>query len=255
MNLSLDLSLAEGYKSNSQIARVLTERWVEQNVYCIRCGNDYISSLKNNKPVADFICPSCQNIYELKSKSGRIGNKINDGAYGTMIERIRSDTNPDFLFLTYDKDKYYVNDVMSVPKYFFVPSIIEKRKPLAATARRAGWVGCNILLNTVPKEGRIDIVRNQIELNKGEVLDKLKRTSFMADSKMESRGWIFDILQCIDRIKRDDFTLDDMYEFEDELKTRHPENYHIRDKIRQQLQFIRDRGLIKFVARGHYRKV
>jgi len=28
-----------------------------------------------------------------------------------------------------------------------VPEIIERRKPLAITARRAGWIGCNILGN------------------------------------------------------------------------------------------------------------
>ena len=254
MNLLFDLSLAEGYKSNSQIARVLTENWVERNVYCIRCGNDNIVSMKNNRPVADFLCPNCRNIYELKSKSGSTGGKINDGAYSTMIERINSDSNPDFLFLTYDKDSYCVNDVLSVPKHFFIPPIIEKRKPLAETARRAGWVGCNILLETIPKEGRIDIVRNRKELNKADVLDKFKRTSFMGESKLESRGWILDILNCIDKIGSDDFTIDDMYEFEDELKKRHPVNYHIRDKIRQQLQFIRDKGLIEFASRGRYRK-
>ena len=41
-----------------------------------------------------------------------------------------------------------------VPKHFFVPDIIEKRKPLAETARRAGWIGCNIVLKNIPNEGR-----------------------------------------------------------------------------------------------------
>ena len=39
MNLSFNLKLAEGYKSNSQIARVLTEGWVEENAYCPNCEN------------------------------------------------------------------------------------------------------------------------------------------------------------------------------------------------------------------------
>jgi len=42
-----------------------------------------------------------------------------------------------------------------VPKHFFVRAIIERRNPLAATARRAGWIGSNILLDQVPDAGKI----------------------------------------------------------------------------------------------------
>ena len=38
--------------------------------------------------------------------------------------------------------------------------IVEKRKPLSPTARRAGWVGCNILISKIPKQGIIEIVKN-----------------------------------------------------------------------------------------------
>ena len=38
MNLNFNIDLAEGYKSNSQIARVLTENWVKENSYCPNCG-------------------------------------------------------------------------------------------------------------------------------------------------------------------------------------------------------------------------
>jgi type II restriction enzyme len=107
----------------------------------------------------------------------------------------------------------------------------------------------------IPNDGRIDIVKNRIEMVKDVALNKFKKTSFMAESKIESRGWIFDILYCIDMIKSDKFTLQDMYGFEDELKMRHPDNYHIRDKIRQQLQFVRNKGLIEFISPGYYRKV
>lgn len=59
-----------------------------------------------------------------------------DGAYATMIERITSLRNPNFFFLTYADNR--VNNFLLVPNTFFVPKIIEKRKPLAATAKRAG---------------------------------------------------------------------------------------------------------------------
>ncbi len=37
MDIKLNTLLAQGYKSNSQIARVLTEGWVNQNSYCPSC--------------------------------------------------------------------------------------------------------------------------------------------------------------------------------------------------------------------------
>ena len=38
MDLRFNTSLAEGYKSASQIARVLTEGWLARNMYCPICG-------------------------------------------------------------------------------------------------------------------------------------------------------------------------------------------------------------------------
>jgi type II restriction enzyme len=38
------------------------------------------------------------------------------------------------------------------------------------------------------------------------------------------------------------------------LQKLHPANRHVRDKIRQQLQVLRDLGLIEFLGRGGYRQ-
>ena len=38
MDLRFNTSLAEGYKSASQIARVMTEGWLARNMYCPICG-------------------------------------------------------------------------------------------------------------------------------------------------------------------------------------------------------------------------
>lgn len=147
MNLNFNSTIIESYYSNSQIARILTENWVSENMYCPRCGNIYIKHFENNRPVADFYCPYCKNEYELKSKNGSLGHKITDGAYETMIRRITSNENPDFFFMNYSREKLIVKDLILIPKHFFVPDIIEKRNPLKASARRAGWIGCNILLD------------------------------------------------------------------------------------------------------------
>ena len=162
MKLEFDLQQAEGYKSKSQIARVLTEDWVKQNAYCPNCGQDYLSEFANNRPVADFFCSACEEQFELKSKRGNSGKKIVDGAYGSMIERISSDKNPNFFFLSYETETQSVKDFLIIPKHFFTPQIIEKRKPLPVTARRAGWEGCNIVLTSIPESGKIFYVKTEM---------------------------------------------------------------------------------------------
>lgn len=63
-----------------------------------------------------------------------------------------------------------------------------------------------------------------------------------------------DILQCVDKLGVE-FTLDEMYSFTDMLQLKHPENNFVQPKIRQQLQVLRDKGILEFTGRGHYRKV
>ena len=65
MNLQMDGRSAEQYSSNTQKIRVITEAWVNENMFCPYCGNQYISHFENNRPVADFFCPSCSEEYEL----------------------------------------------------------------------------------------------------------------------------------------------------------------------------------------------
>jgi len=149
MKLTFDEKLAENYKNVSQKVRVLTEQWVDNSVFCPNCGHLNIDKYPNNQPVADFYCSNCREDYELKSKQNAIGTKIVDGAYRTMLERLTSSNNPNFFLLNYDLANLEVINFLVIPKHFFVPTIIEKRKPLVPTARRAGWIGCNIVLKSI----------------------------------------------------------------------------------------------------------
>ena len=255
MNLRMDDKNAEQYNSNSQKIRVITEQWVNDNLFCPYCGKAHIAHFENNRPFADFYCPDCAEEYELKSKNGTIENKINDGAYDTMIQRIVSINNPNFFFMNYNKHNLQVRDFLMVPKYFFSPEIIEKRKPLSDTARRAGWVGCNIILKQIPEEGRIFIVKNEMEISRKEIISKVRRTEFIKQYKLDARGWVLDVLNCVNNIEGRDFTLEQMYEFENVLAKKYPNNNHIKDKIRQQLQILRNKGIIEFRGRGNYRKI
>ena len=255
MNLVFDSELIGNYNSGTQIARILTENWVKQNMYCPRCGNLHIRNFENNRPVADFYCPLCNNEYELKSKDGNLGHKVNDGAYNTMIERITGNNNPDFFFMSYSRKEFKVKDFIIIPKHFFVPDVIEKRKPLAPTARRAGWVGCNILIDKIPKQGKIEIVSNGEIINRDSVVRKVNKSNQLETKDINSRSWLMDILNCVNKISSPLFTLDQMYKFENELYIKHPQNRNIKPKIRQQLQFLRDKGFIEFLGNGRYRKI
>lgn len=254
MDLQMQFSGVDVYHSKAQRARVLTENWVGENLYCPRCGNAKITHFRNNRPVADFFCEHCKNEYELKSKSGKLGEKVNDGAYETMIARITGNENPDFLFMGYQKSDMTVRNLAVVPKHFFVPAMIEKRKPLSTNARRAGWVGCNILIGAIPQQGFIKIIENGQVVSKEKVLSQMSRSSNLEISNIEARGWLFDVLECVNSISTEEFSLDDIYRYEPILSLKHPDNHNVKPKIRQQLQYLRDKGFLEFTQRGKYKK-
>ena len=57
---------------------------------------------------------------------------------------------------------------------------------------------------------------------------------------IEAKGWLLDVLVCVERIKKQEFSLDDVYGFEAYLQVKHTENHNVKAKIRQQLQFLRE---------------
>ena len=255
MNVKMDAFSSEGYKSPSQKVRKITENWAANNLYCPFCGHPKVIKFENNRPVADFFCPHCNEQYELKSKSGDIKSKIMDGAYHTMISRISSNSNPSFFFLRYRPDVWVVQTLVMVPKYFFSPDIIMKRKPLANTARRRGWTGCSILYSNIPERGKIRMVEDGQAIQTEKVIERVNKIRFVSTYGLERRGWILETLKCIDRIPKRDFTLDDIYQFIPELEKKFPDNHHIHAKLRQQLQILRDRKIILFQGKGYYQKI
>lgn len=247
----LDLNLVTEYKSNSQKARVMTEFWTWENIFCPNCW-DRIYHYDNNKPVADFYCESCKEDYELKSWK-TLWNKIADWAYSTMIDRLKSDNNPNFFFLNY-KLNYQINNFLVIPKHYFTQEIIEKRRPLLITAKRSGWIGCNVLLSPIPESGKIFYIKNWENIAKKEILQNWNKTLFLRDkNSIESKGWILDIMKCIEMLKKKEFTLQEIYNFEPILRQKYPNNNFIKDKIRQQLQFLRDKGYLEFEGSARYR--
>lgn len=242
------------YISGSQRARVWTERWVADWIFCPNCGRSSLSQFIANLPVADFFCAGCNEQYELKSQAKPFGRKLVNGSYDRKIERLSSSTNPNFILLTYSATAASVTDVCFVPKHFFTLEMIERRRPLSPTARRAGWVGSNILLHQVPEFGRIHAVQNGLPINKQLILDRWRKTLFLRQGELRARGWLIEVMNCIERMGRLEFMIEDVYAFEKHLSSKYPNNMHVRPKIRQQLQVLRDNGYLQFLSRGMYKR-
>ena len=138
---------------------------------------------------------------------------------------------------------------------------------------------CNFALNRIPADARIAIVitrssgresaqtssgehrENQSRLTSAatiivsqeEVRERFKRVKPLKEISVEQRGWTLDILNAIRRLGKTEFSTADAYTFTRELEKLHPDNRHVKDKIRQQLQVLRDAGLLFHVERGVWR--
>src|SRR5699024_10875298 len=118
------------------------------------------------------------------------------------------------------------------------------------------WVGCNILIlfDKIPAQGRIPVVQEGVFLDKKTVFDRVNQAKKIKTDDIVARGWLMDILHCVNSIDGDTFHLSEVYAFENDLEMQHPNNNNIRAKIRQQLQQLRDRSIISFLGKGYYKK-
>lgn len=250
----LNTTLSDNYKSWSQKARVMTEPWAIRNTFCPNCWSLKIEKYINNKPVADFYCDECKEDYELKSwKIEKFSNIVMDWSYKTMIERLESNTSPNFFVLQYNK-KLEVLNYIAIPKYFVRHEDIVPRKTWIKW--RPNYIMCNISMKWIPESWKIFYIRNWEKINKKEVLYEWNKTIFLKEDKnIDSKGWILDIMKCIEMLHKKDFTLQEIYNFEPILKQKYPNNNFIKDKIRQQLQILRDKWYLEFVDSGKYRLV
>jgi len=253
MDLCFDKKKAVGYKSPSQIARVLTEEWATRNLFCPSCKKPKLQTARDNTKVIDFVCEHCSETYQLKSQSKPLGERILDSAYGPMIESIKGNRTPNLFLLHYNPQSYCAENLLIVPRYFLTLSCIEPRNPLSPNARRAGWIGCNIVLKEIPVDGKIPIIKERKVFSPEAVRLSYGRFRFLAEEKFDTRGWTADVLKFIRELGKKDFTLNEAYSFDRQLQLLHPDNRNIRPKIRQQLQILRDKKILEFLGKGTYR--
>lgn len=150
-SIDIDFSNVAHFKSKSQRARVALETWARLNLWCHNCGNPNLATLPPNAPVADLYCPACAMQYQVKSQDGRFGDAILGAGYEPLYQRILAKDVPDYLLIEYDSKREQLVHVNLIRGIDFTPECLQKRKELSQTARRAGWVGCNIRISGMPQ--------------------------------------------------------------------------------------------------------
>ncbi len=252
MTFSSDLCcyFEDRFSSRSQLIRVATEKWTAENLPCPACSAS-LDPYPNNMKVFDFHCESCNEKFQLKSSNHGFSKYVLDGEYKTQLASIRRGEYPSILLLSYQECD--VDDVTAVHRSCIIPDYVIPRKPLSRKARRAGWQGCNFALFQMPDLAKISLVINRRLSPASLVMDKWKSIQSLLKTDVSRRGWLADVLKCVEQ-QFQTFTLQDLYaSSEEELQKKHPDNRNVRPKMRQQLQYLRDLGFVEFVKPGIYR--
>ncbi len=260
MDLQMDPSVAAGYTSLSQVARRVTGDWAAHNLFCPACEWDSLSQAPSDSTRLDFICPECSASFRLRGKSGPFGNVVPNSAYQQKIAAILRGESPHYAFLHYSRTDWTVRNLFLVPGFFFTPAIIQERPPLKPTAKRAGWVGSNILLGALPAEARVPVVVSGLVRDVAAVRDDWARFQFLQLHDPDLGGWGAAVLACVRTTVRETgshyFSLQEFTaRHASALAVQYPHNHHVEAKIRQQLQVLRDAGVLSFLGNGQYQVV
>ena len=257
MNLSMAAELAAAYKSGAQRTRVVTEAWGEENLYCPNCPSPKLDRLPNNAKANDFTCPTCGFGFQLKGQQKRISGSIVDGAYKTMIDEIRNDRTPNFFFMHYELNTWSIKNLLLIPCFAFPESAVIKSNPTTPKGRRHPWIGCKIALDRIPIDARIDVVRDRAVIPVEEVRERFRKAFFkpLQGLSVAERGWTLDVLNIVRKLGKTEFQNRDIYAFERELESLHPNNRNVRAQIRRRLQVLRDRGLLIHADRNRWQIV
>jgi type II restriction enzyme len=139
-----------------------------------------------------------------------------------MHRAIISDETPNLFLLHYELPKFTVQNVLLIPHFAFTPSFLEKRRPLSANARRAGWVGCNFLLDQIPADARIPVVEDGQPVSTFKVRRAYEKLRPLERLNVQKRGWTLDVLHIVKGLNKREFTLKEVYGQEKTLSKLHP---------------------------------
>jgi type II restriction enzyme len=256
IDLSLPANLPEFPLSAQQLARESTERWVYDNLYCVNCGRRDLERLRAGTPFRDFECGHCDEPFELKSTGGQLRASIPAGGYDRSLEAFRQGRVPSFLLLSYSSADRRVTDLLAVNRALISQMALRRRERPLGRPGRENYYLSSLDLSRVPECARVPIVRHGFERPIRFVRQSWDRFAFVRKpAEPEDRDWIRDILSCIARLPGREFTLGELYGFEPELAALYPNNRHIRDKVRQKLQVLCRKGVLRRIVSGVYESV
>ncbi len=128
-----------------------------------------------------------------------------------------------------------------------------------ANNRHAGRIGVRLLdeidalLCKLPPQPRFHVPLPHIATEDDEMEPVLEDGAAVMAPALD--GWRKTVFQILDALPATHFALADAYAAVPALQKQYPDNTHIEAKIRQQLQQLRDTGLVKFLGGGKYRKL
>jgi type II restriction enzyme len=254
MLLLCDTSMADAYTSGAQKSRVLSEHWLESNGYCLSCDSGVLRRAPANTRATDFLCSVCDKSYELKAFRKQPKKSLVDGAYSALMGRVLSGSAPTLMMLE-RSENWEIRSLTAIHNLFLTPEVIEKRKPLAATAQRAGWVGCKIRLDLIAPDALIPVIAFGKAADSAAVRSAFKKFENLSTISPVTRGWSTLTLNIVQKLPARTFTLEDIYFREQDFAAIYPNNQNVRPKIRQQLQVLRDLGYLAFMGNGTYTKL
>lgn len=246
--------------SQSKKSIKITSPFIKENV-----SNELLSNKKKSTKIEVITSFKLMNIYSGSLDLSSLENIINSNGIVRNFSKLHSKiylfddekvvitssnlTNGGLLnnyeYGIYTTDKQIVSKV--VEDYSFISSseITGKIKLEDINAVRK-------ILSKIPKSESLKIPRYDIETPE-EINDLIELPENAITSSL--KGWKLEVFKCIESMPNQSFSLKEINEFEKHLKDIYPQNQHISDKIRQQLQYLRDLGLIEFLGNGTYKKL
>jgi type II restriction enzyme len=136
--------------------------------------------------------------------------RLIDGDYKVLIDRILGGTTPTLMVLERDFE-WRIRGLTADHHSFLTKEVIEARKPLSPSAKRANWVGCNIRLDLIASDAKLQVVSHGQAIHPSSVRATFQRFNILDQIEPSSRGWTTLTLTLIRGLRSQRFSLQDLY--------------------------------------------
>jgi len=255
MELKCNPEVAAHLHSPLQRTRLITEDGFSRFGYCLRCKSNKLTQTTAGTVAQDFFCPKCGQPYELKSAAKAHTRIVQDGGYDSMMRSVRSENAPALMLMHYSP-QWCVLGLVAIHPVFLTPAVVMKRKKPHIRPRTGQeyWM-CDLNLSFIPADGKIALVSDGIVRPHAEARRQFRESVRFEDVPVAKRGWAALVLSVVRKIGKTHITNDDLYSHEKTMHAAYPDNSHIQDKIRQQMQVLIRLGYVERIARGEYQVI